>query len=457
MFVYFIVIGIYSYLEKRNEAEQAPVSPLATNAEKDTRRIPQPYGNDYEKYLKEGFPSPQLEVNERTELNDERLREEDTLSTYDYVDKNAGTVRIPIDRAMDLMVQRRLAGAHGSQRYRSRAGAAVAAPEEGKQKVSSRNHNSVCVRADALVRPVEHSSTAHAPDAAGPRSLRILLSLALLASTAFGQAMTKGIMSPPANVRPLYLQNVGIEQHLDAQVPADLAFTDDTGRPVKLGDYFGKKPLILNLVYYNCTMLCGEALAGLSGSMKMIKFERGRRIRSRHGQLQSQGDARHSPPPRKRTYLKRYGRPGAAAGWHFLTGPPASINALTKAVGFQYQYDEAHNQYAHATAIMVLTPQGRISRYFYGVDFPPKDLRMGLVEASQGKIGNAVDAVLLYCYHYDPATGKYGAVITNILRLGAGFTILILGVLLFILIRMDKSATRRIAGKARLSQTRYVR
>ena len=322
--------------------------------------------------------------------------------------------------------------------------------------MSSRNHNSVCVRADAFVRPVEHSSTAHAPDAAGPRSLRILLSLALLASTAFGQAMTKGIMSPPANVRPLYLQNVGIEQHLDAQVPADLAFTDDTGRPVKLGDYFGKKPLILNLVYYNCTMLCGEALAGLSGSMKMIKFSAGDEFEV----VTVSFNPKETPAiaaAKKAEYLKRYGRPGAAAGWHFLTGPPASINALTKAVGFQYQYDEAHNQYAHATAIMVLTPQGRISRYFYGVDFPPKDLRMGLVEASQGKIGNAVDAVLLYCYHYDPATGKYGAVITNILRLGAGFTILILGVLLFILIRMDKSATRRIAGKARLSQTRYVR
>src|SRR6202044_3446321 len=132
-------------------------------------------------------------------------------------------------------------------------------------------------------------------------------------------------------------------------------------------------------------------------------------------------------------YLKRYGRPGAASGWHFLTGSADSINALTKAVGFQYQYDAARNQYAHATAIMVLTPQGHISRYFYGVDFPPKDLRMGLVEASQGKIGNAVDQVLLYCYHYDQATGKYGAVVSNILRLAAAVTILVMGIFLFIL------------------------
>ena len=256
------------------------------------------------------------------------------------------------------------------------------------------------------------------------------------------QAMTKGIMSPPSNVRPPYLTNVGIEQHLDAQVPADLAFVDDTGRPVHLGDYFGKKPLILNLVYYNCTMLCGEALAGLSGSMKMVKFNVG----DEFDVVTVSFNPNETPEiaaAKKKDYLKRYGRPSAATGWHFLTGPAESINALTRAVGFQYQYDPKINQYAHATAIMVLTPQGRISRYFYGVDYPPKDLRMGLVEASQGKIGNAVDAVLLYCYHYDPATGKYGAIVNNILRLGAGLTILILGSLLFILFRLEKAAPRR--------------
>ncbi|MGC1449926.1 MAG: SCO family protein [Candidatus Sulfotelmatobacter sp.] len=254
--------------------------------------------------------------------------------------------------------------------------------------------------------------------------------------------MSKGIMSPPANVRPPYLQNVGIEQHLDAQVPPDLTFVDDTGRTVKLGDYFGQKPLILNLVYYNCTMLCGEALAGLSGSMKMVKFDVGNQFDVVTVSFNPQ-ETPEIAAAKKQDYLKRYGRSGAASGWHFLTGPAESINALTKAVGFQYQYDPKINQYAHATAIMVLTPQGRISRYFYGVDYPPKDLRMGLVEASQGKIGNAVDQVLLYCYHYDPATGKYGAVISNILQLGAGLTILLLGGLLFILFRLDKAATRR--------------
>jgi protein SCO1/2 len=298
----------------------------------------------------------------------------------------------------------------------------------------------------ALGCPVEQSSTL------SPRPLRLLSDLSgkgfllaallLATSAAFGQAMSRSILSPPANVRPPYLENVGIEQHLDSQVPPDLAFVDDTGRAVKLGDYFASKPLILNLVYYNCTMLCGEALAGLTGSMKMIKFDAG----NEYEVLTVSFNPKETPEiaaAKKKDYLKRYGRPGAAQGWHFLTGSAESINALTKAVGFQYQYDAAKNQYAHATAIMVLTPQGRISRYFYGVDFPPKDLRMGLVEASQGKIGNAVDQVLLYCYHYDPATGKYGAVVSNMLKLGAGLTILLLGGMILIFIRLDRAAPRR--------------
>ncbi len=262
--------------------------------------------------------------------------------------------------------------------------------------------------------------------------------------------MNNGIMSPPANTRPPRLENVGIEQHLDAQVPPDLAFHDESGKPVKLGDYFGRKPMILNLVYYNCTMLCGEALAGLASAMRLIKFDVG----DEFDVITVSFDPRETPEmaaTKKKDYVDRYGRPSAAQGWHFLTGPPESINALTKAVGFQYQYDEKTNQYAHATAIMVLTPQGRISRYFYGVDFPPKDVRLGLVEASQNKIGNAVDAVLLYCYHYDPQTGKYGAMVTNILRLGAAATILLIGGLLLVLWRLDRAAVKK-AG----TNTRYA-
>jgi protein SCO1/2 len=282
---------------------------------------------------------------------------------------------------------------------------------------------------------------------------RVMLGLALLAASASAQ-MYNGVTSPPANTRPPRLENVGIEQRLDAQVPADLTFRDDAGKAVKLGDYFGHKPLILNLVYYNCTMLCGEALAGLASAMRLVKFDVGNEF----DVVTVSFDPRETPEmaaAKKIDYVKRYGRANAGAGWHFLTGQPDSINALTKAVGFQYQYDAKTNQYAHATAIMVLTPQGRISRYFYGVDFPPKDLRMGLVEASQGKIGNAVDAVLLYCYHYDPESGKYGATVANILRLAAAATILTMGSFLFVLWRLDLSVTRRKATTA-AAKTKYA-
>jgi protein SCO1 len=278
--------------------------------------------------------------------------------------------------------------------------------------------------------------------------------LALLSFAAVGSAaaqMNNGVMSPPANTRPPRLQNVGIEQHLDAQVPPDLAFMDESGKAVKLGDYFGRKPLILNLVYYNCTMLCGEALAGLASAMRLVKFDVGNEF----DVITVSFDPRDTPQMaavKKADYVKRYGRPNAAAGWHFLTGSAQSIDALAKTVGFQYQYDEKSNQFAHATAIMLLTPQGRISRYFYGVDFPPKDLRMGLVEASKGNIGNVVDAVLLYCYHYDPQTGKYGAMVANILKLAGAATILLLGGLFFTLWRLDRSVSRRTATKTRYAQ-----
>jgi protein SCO1/2 len=285
-------------------------------------------------------------------------------------------------------------------------------------------------------------------------AVRLTLAIALLVVSAPAQ-INSGMMSPPANTRPPRLENVGIEQHLDAQVPPDVTFRDSTGNTVKLGDYFGRKPLILNLVYYNCTMLCGEALAGLASAMRLIKFDVGNEF-----DVVTVGfDPRETPAmaaAKKIDYVKRYGRPNAASGWHFLTGQPESIDALTKAVGFQYQYDEKSNQYAHATAIMVLTPQGRISRYFYGVDFPPKDLRMGLVEASQGKIGNAVDAVLLYCYHYNPETGKYGAMVANILRLAAVATVLLLGGLLFILWRLDRAATQKALARNTATKTRYA-
>jgi len=294
------------------------------------------------------------------------------------------------------------------------------------------------------------------PTRAGRNLVLTVISGVFLAASAGGQSVTQGVLSPPANVRPPYLENVGIEQHLDGQVPADLAFVDDTGCAVRLGDYFGHKPLILNLVYYNCSMLCGEALAGLSASMKVIKFDVG----DQFDVITVSFNPRETPDlaaAKKKEYVKRYGRAGAEKGWHFLTGPAESINALATAVGFQYQYDATRNQYAHTTAIMVLTPEGRISRYFYGVEFAPKDLRLGLVEASSGQIGNPVDQVLLYCYHYDPAVGRYGAVVANLLKIGAAVTILFIAGLLLVLFRLERIAPRsgwdhRKPRQARLSE-----
>jgi protein SCO1/2 len=260
--------------------------------------------------------------------------------------------------------------------------------------------------------------------------------------------MTQGIMSPPANVRPPGLKNVGIEQHLNEQIPQGLTFHDETGKGVQLGDYFGKKPMILNLVYYQCPMLCGEVLSGLESALRVLKFDVGKEF----DVLTVSFDPKETPEmaaAKKAEYLKRYGRAGAEQGWHFLTGPAASIDVLTKAAGFQYQYDPKSDRFAHATAIMVLTPEGKIAQYYYGVEFAPKDLRLGLVQASENKIGTVVDQVLLYCYHYDPDTGKYGAIIGRVLQLAAGATVLILGTFLVMMFRMGPATTRQQQNDAR--------
>jgi protein SCO1 len=273
------------------------------------------------------------------------------------------------------------------------------------------------------------------------RLLLVGAAVLALALPGFGQGMTQGIMSPPANVRPPGLKNVGIEQHLDEQIPADLVFRDETGAAVRLGDYFGRKPMILNLVYYQCPMLCGEVLAGLESALRVLKFDVGKEFEV----LTVSFDPHETPEmatKKKAEFLKRYGRAGAAEGWHFLTGPQESIDALTRAAGFQYQYDPRTGQFAHATAIMLLTPEGKIAQYYYGVEFAPKDLRLGLIQASQNKIGTLADQVLLYCYHYDPATGKYGAVVARVLQLSAGATILVLGTLLVVLLRRGPDSSR---------------
>jgi protein SCO1/2 len=265
---------------------------------------------------------------------------------------------------------------------------------------------------------------------------------------ALAQGGPAGIMAPSANVRPPGLKNVGIEQRLNEQVPGDLVFKDETGKTVHLADYFGKKPIILSLVYYRCPMLCSEVLSGLNGTLKALSFNVGNEF----DVLTVSFDPKDTPADatlKKADLIQRYKRPGAADGWHFLTGSPDSIAALTKAVGFEYEYDPKTDQFAHATAIMILTPQGKIAQYYYGVDFPPKDVRLGLIQASQNKIGTLADEVVLYCYHYDPQAGRYSAIISRILQLAGGATVLLIGTVLLVLFRRGPDLQLKEQEKSR--------
>jgi protein SCO1/2 len=231
---------------------------------------------------------------------------------------------------------------------------------------------------------------------------------------------------PPPPATPGVLQEIGFDQRLGEQIPLDLHFRDETGKDVRLGDYFGKRPVVLNLVYYKCPMLCTLSLNGLAGALKVLSFVPGQEFEV----VTVSFDPREGPTlaaAKKKAYMSRYERPGAAVGWHFLTGQQGAIDRLTHAVGFRYVWDEQTKQFAHPTGILVATPEGRISRYLFGVEYSPKDLRFALIESSQGKVGSVVDEVLLYCYQYDPMTGRYSARILNVVRLGGIATMLALG------------------------------
>jgi protein SCO1/2 len=239
---------------------------------------------------------------------------------------------------------------------------------------------------------------------------------------------------------PPVLKSVGIEQKLNEQLPLSAEFKDENGNVVKLGDYFSKeKPVILALVYYECPMLCNEVLNGLTGSLKGISFDAGREFEV----VAISFDVRENDKPdlaknKKASYLNRYARPGAENGWHFLTGTQSEIDRVTQAVGFNYEFDEATNQFAHAGGVMIITPQGKISRYLYGIDYAPKDLKFSLMDSAEGKIGNPAEQLYLYCFHYNPATGKYGLEILSVLRLMAIATIVGIGAMLFVFWRSNK-------------------
>ena len=243
----------------------------------------------------------------------------------------------------------------------------------------------------------------------------------------------------PSSSIPGILGNVRIDQRLNAQVPLDLEFTDETGRRVRLGEFFGKRPVILALVYYECPMLCTQVLNGLTTALGVMNFEPGREFEV----VAVSFNPREGPglaSQKKAAYMERYGRPHTAAGWHFLTGSQESITRLTEAVGFGYAYDETIKQFAHGPAIEVLTPKGVISKYFYGIEYSARDLRLGLIEASEERIGTAIDDILLFCYHYDPSTGRYGAAVLNLVRAGGVVTVLAFFSFLAISLRRERSA-----------------
>jgi protein SCO1/2 len=276
---------------------------------------------------------------------------------------------------------------------------------------------------------------------------RVVKTIAAAAATsllACGMGLAQGMAGPvykPATPPPQILSNISIDQNLKQQVPLDLPFKDENGRDVKLSDYFGSKPVILSLVYYECPMLCTETLNGMVTAFKLLKFDVGQEFNV----VTISFDARETPAlatEKKKNYLRQYGRPGAEQGWHFLTGPQSSIDAVTKSVGFHYAWDQSTQQFAHATALMLLTPDGKIAQYYYGVEFSPRDMRFGIIEASQGKTGTVVDQVLLYCFHYDPRSGKYGAIITRIVQLAGGVTVLLLGGFMFLMFRLEPKRAR---------------
>ena len=269
-------------------------------------------------------------------------------------------------------------------------------------------------------------------------------------TTATAQRFATNPYSGPAGTSPTagVLREVGLEQHLDALLPLDATFRDEAGQEVKLGQFFNGKPVVLALVYYRCPMLCTQVLTGFLRSSQAIPLEIGRDYEV----VTVSFDPEETPElaaAKKASYVKAYRRPGAATGWHFLTGDKASIQRLTETVGFRYHYDVRSGQFAHASGIVMATPEGRLSRYLYGIEYAPADLRLGLVESSAGRIGSPVDQVLLLCYHYDPLTGKYGLAISGLLKAAGTLTVLLMGAYLVSMYRREWRRPRLTREPAR--------
>jgi protein SCO1 len=246
-----------------------------------------------------------------------------------------------------------------------------------------------------------------------------------------------------ASEKPQQLREVTFQQRLDEKLPLDATFKDERGRTVTLGDYFGTKPVILAFVYLQCPMLCTQVMNGISSSLKAVPFSPGKDF----DVVLISFDPRDTPAvaaEKKRAHMEYWGATATAGAWHFLTGDEANIRRVTSAAGFNYRWDEPSGQFAHVSGVLVMTPDGRLSRYFYGVEYSPKELRFALVESGEGRIGSAIDELLLYCYHYDPAAGQYGVVVMNLVRIGGVVTLTMMAAFILLMYRRyDSRAAMR--------------
>jgi protein SCO1/2 len=279
------------------------------------------------------------------------------------------------------------------------------------------------------------------------RSILFIVSLASLvmsplqAAAQMTGAPAAGYKREPGMVSsalPAPLREIGFDQNLDQRIPLDTVLVDEAGRQVRLGDYFGSRPVVLLFAYYECPMLCTMVINGLAGALGVLTLQPGQDFEI----VTVSFDPRDTPATaaaKKAAYLERYRRPGADAAWHFLTGDEGSVRRLTAAAGFRYVWDEATRQFAHPSGVIVLTPDGRLARYMFGIEYSPRDLRLAIVEASAGQVGSAVDALLLYCFHYNPMTGRYGLVVMRAIRLAGAATVLALGGFIFVMLRRERA------------------
>jgi protein SCO1/2 len=285
------------------------------------------------------------------------------------------------------------------------------------------------------------------------KGLAILVTTGICAAAQPPSSFQDKSSGSASQVSPADLSNVGIEQRLDQQVPLDLQFKNETGKTVQLGDYFKSgRPVLLNLVYYTCPMLCGEELAGEASALGVLRFTPGNEYEVVSVSF-NPDETPKDASEKKQVYIARMNEhlehKTNGEGWHFLTGQQSEIKQLADAVGFHYRRDPRTGQFIHAAGIMIVTPAGKIAQYYYGVEFSPKDIRLGLIEASRDKIGTLVDQVTLYCYHYDPKTGRYGAVVTNMMRLAGAATMLILGGFLVVMFKRESNGGKNGTGRAR--------